>query len=50
MTPKKPHPRRRPPSINDHFRREWLFHGAVWVALIALGLLMGWLGPWWLGR
>ena len=46
MTPKKPRPPRRPPSINDHFRREWLFHGLVWVILIVLGLLSDWWVPW----
>lgn len=35
MTKKKP--KLRPASINAHFRREWLFIGAVWLALIVIG-------------
>lgn len=38
-------PKRRKPGINDHFRREWLWHGAVWLVLIVLGTLMAWLVP-----
>jgi hypothetical protein len=43
MTKKKP--RKRPLSINDHFRREWLFIGALWAILITVGSLMTWGGP-----
>lgn len=31
-------PKRRPPSINDHFRREWLRHGVAWLILIVAGV------------
>ena len=38
-------PQRLSPSINEHFRKEWLFHAALLVVLIVLSLLAAVFGP-----